>query len=158
MLLWESPADTLGLNSSSRRDRRSVGRSPNGDVALFRGPPSETRRAEESSFYADVAIIGCVVCRNLIHPVTSNGCPCTAHHTDGGSESNGEKRQLACPNACGRPSDAMNIRHRRGSSNARCHRKPRLQKAIEDRGPVSRGGGPGQPISPGMPNQRQAIH
>ena len=55
--------------------------------------------------------------------VTSNGCRCTAHHTDGGSESNGENRQLACPNARGHPSDAMNIRHRRGSSNARCHRK-----------------------------------
>jgi hypothetical protein len=118
------------------------------------GPPSETRRAEESSFYADVAIIGCVVCRNLIHPVTSNGCPCTAHHTDGGSESNGEKRQLACPNACGRPSDAMNIRHRRGSSNTRCHRKPshsagsKIQKRLRTGGQFREEAGRGRLFFP----------
>jgi hypothetical protein len=149
----------------SRRLRHSVGGHSlggRGPSALLRPeyiqPPrrqlrrySEIRRAEESSFYADVAIIRCVVCRNLVHPVTRNGCRCTAHHTDGGSESNGEKRQLACPNARGRDVGCDDIRHRRGSSNAGCHRKPnhsagaKIQKAIEGRGPVSRGGWPGRP-------------
>jgi hypothetical protein len=112
-IAWRRPH-----RQSRSRGQRPVIQPPRRQVRY-----SETRRAEESSFYADVAIIGRVVRRNLVHPVTSNGCRCrcTAHHADGGCESNGEKRQLACKSARGGHVGSDDTRHRRGSSNARCY-------------------------------------